>query len=102
MGPKYSPSVICESTVLTSVSPAMKAARKSRGEGMRGLSGALREKLEGREISFHTKAQERSCTEEKPRPAGGAILGVPQGSALLNIRQRDPECPLHNQILCFP
>lgn len=62
MEPNRSPSGVSESEVLTGVSPANRAARQSQGEGMQGLSEALREKQRGK-ISFHTKAEKRSCTK---------------------------------------
>lgn len=53
MEPNYSPSGVCESEVLTGMSPANKAAPQSQGKGMRGLSVALNDKWKGKDFLLH-------------------------------------------------
>lgn len=82
--PNYSPSCVCESGVLTGMIMANKAVRQSQGEGMRGLSEALKEKERGK-ISLHTKAKKQFHTEEKPCPAVDFFFRCSSGVC--------PQCP---------
>lgn len=67
----YSLSGVCESEVLTGVSPANKAARQNQGEGMQGAFRHTERKVEGEGFPPIQKPRNSPRSEEKPRPAGG-------------------------------
>lgn len=71
MEQNYSLSGVCESEVLTGVSPANKAARQSQGEGMRGAFRRTERKVEGERFPPKQKPRNSPRTEGKPCPAGG-------------------------------